>query len=275
MRPERKDNPAAPSLAATLRYLCSDYESISDVCQRLGINRQQFNKYLSGQTQPTAHNLRRIAEFFGMTEDVLLAPLDEVKRRHRRAKQIATAATVPDGDSVEQEALRRYCGRYHTYFRSPTYAGCIFKGLAILYQHEGRTYSKVLDRYVRRYEADAPVSVFRMRGTVALEGGYLYIHDRRIGRNRSYTMTILYPSGSDEIYLLNGLMLGVASQLDRRPFASNLVYARIPEKTSHRDALKACGIFKPDAPEIPMPIRPLVGNRINTGIDVLVAAPFF
>jgi hypothetical protein len=88
-------------------------------------------------------------------------------------------------------------------------------------------------------------------------------------------MTILYPSASDEIYLLNGLMLGIASQLDRRPFASNLVYARIPAKTSHRDALQACGIYKPDAAEIPASIRPLVENRVNPGIDVLVAAPFF
>lgn len=275
MRLEKRGRPAAPSLAETLRYLCSDYASISDVCQRLGINRQQFNKYLSGQTQPTPHNLRRIAEFFGFTEETLLAPLDEVKRRHRQTKRIATGTSVPVTDGAEQDSLRRYCGRYHTYFRSPTYAGCIFKGLAVIYQHDGHTYSKVLDRYVRRYEAGAPVSVFRMRGTVTLEGGYLYIHDRRLGRNRSHTMTILYPSSIDEIYHLNGLMLGVASQLDRRPFASNLVYARIPEKTSHRDALKACGIFKPDAVEIPLSVRPLVENRINAGIDVLVAAPFF
>lgn len=275
MRLDKKAKPAAAMLAATLRYLCSDYASISEVCQRLGINRQQFNKYLSGQTWPTPHNLRRIAEFFGMTEEVLLAPLSEVKRSQLRTKQIATATQASDSDSAEQKALERYCGRYHTYFRSPTYPGCIFKGLVVIYQHDGHTYSKVLDRYVRRFEAEAPVSVFRMRGTVTLEGGYLYIHDRRLGRNRSYTMTILYPSSSDEIYHLNGLMLGVASQLDRRPFASNLVYARIPAKMTHREALRACGIFKPDAAEIPLSVRPLVENRINAGIDVLVAAPFF
>ncbi|HWT98266.1 MAG TPA: helix-turn-helix transcriptional regulator [Terriglobales bacterium] len=267
--------PAAATLAATLRYLCSDYASISEVCQRLGINRQQFNKYLSGQTRPTPHNLRRIAEFFGMTEEVLLAPLSEIKQRHLRTKQIATATRASESDGAEQEALRRYCGRYHTYFRSPTYPGYIFKGFVVLYQHDGQTHSKVLDRYVRRFEADAPVSVFRMRGTVTLEGGYLYIHDQRVGRNRSYTMTILYPSSSDEIYHLNGLMLGVASQLDRRPFASNLVYARIPAKMSDREALRACGIFKPDADEIPLSVRPLVENRIGARTDVLVAAPFF
>lgn len=72
---------------------------------------------------------------------------------------------------MSKRPLRRYCGRYHSYFRSPTYAGYVFKGLAVIYQHDGHIYSKVLDRYVRRYEAGAPVSVFRMRGTVTLEDG--------------------------------------------------------------------------------------------------------
>ena len=55
-------------LAANLRLMCNRYTSIADICRQIKINRQQFNKYLSGQSSPSLHNLHRIAEFFGVDE---------------------------------------------------------------------------------------------------------------------------------------------------------------------------------------------------------------
>ena len=49
-----------------LKLLCSHYRSIAEVCRKLAINRAQFNKYLSGQSRPTAYNLKRICDFFGV-----------------------------------------------------------------------------------------------------------------------------------------------------------------------------------------------------------------
>jgi hypothetical protein len=46
--------------AENLRLLCSHYASVAEVCRRIGINRQQFNKYLSGASTPSLHSLRRI-----------------------------------------------------------------------------------------------------------------------------------------------------------------------------------------------------------------------
>ncbi|MEZ0197957.1 XRE family transcriptional regulator, partial [Pseudomonas qingdaonensis] len=45
--------------ATNLKLACSHYRSISEVCRQLSINRAQFNKYLSGQSRPTAFNLKR------------------------------------------------------------------------------------------------------------------------------------------------------------------------------------------------------------------------
>lgn len=47
-------------LGANLKLLCSHYRSISEVCRQLAINRAQFNKYLSGQSQPTPYNRKQI-----------------------------------------------------------------------------------------------------------------------------------------------------------------------------------------------------------------------
>ena len=60
---------SGPPWAENLRYLCGFYPSISEVCRRLAINRQQFNKYLSGQVRPSRHNRRRMADFFGIQPD--------------------------------------------------------------------------------------------------------------------------------------------------------------------------------------------------------------
>ena len=51
--------------SANLRFLCERQGTISNLCRRIGLNRQQFNKYLSGSHLPSSQNLRLIANFFG------------------------------------------------------------------------------------------------------------------------------------------------------------------------------------------------------------------
>jgi hypothetical protein len=36
------------NLKSNLRYLCGYHRSVAEVCRRVAINRQQFNKYLAG-----------------------------------------------------------------------------------------------------------------------------------------------------------------------------------------------------------------------------------
>ena len=40
----------------------------------MGINRQQFTKYLNGAARPSARNMRRICDHFGVEEEELLIP---------------------------------------------------------------------------------------------------------------------------------------------------------------------------------------------------------
>ncbi|MGJ5618950.1 helix-turn-helix domain-containing protein [Sulfitobacter sp. MF3-043] len=61
-----------------LRTLASSYDSISDLARQLGINRTQFNRYLSGESFPRPDVLSRICSFFGVDARVLLQPVDEI-----------------------------------------------------------------------------------------------------------------------------------------------------------------------------------------------------
>jgi transcriptional regulator with XRE-family HTH domain len=52
--------------AQNLREECRRFESIAAVCRDSGINRQQFNKYLSGTTIPNARTLEKLCTFLGV-----------------------------------------------------------------------------------------------------------------------------------------------------------------------------------------------------------------
>ncbi len=59
-----------------LRILSAHYASISDLARQLGINRTQFNRYLSGESFPRPDILARICRFFDVDARILLDPVE-------------------------------------------------------------------------------------------------------------------------------------------------------------------------------------------------------
>ncbi|MFX0541037.1 helix-turn-helix domain-containing protein [Roseovarius sp. S4756] len=62
-----------------LRKLSADYPSIAGLCRDLGINRTQFNRYLTGESFPRPDVLHRICQFFGTDARILLEPAENLK----------------------------------------------------------------------------------------------------------------------------------------------------------------------------------------------------
>ena len=73
-------------LAENLREMCYRHASIAEVCRGIGINRQQFNKYLGGQSVPNAATLRRICDYLGVAEEHLL--LSSQIQQHQSIKNL-------------------------------------------------------------------------------------------------------------------------------------------------------------------------------------------
>lgn len=65
---------------ANLRILARPYPSVSELSRRLGVNRTQFNRYLSGESFPRPDILARICTFFDVDARILLEPVDEIGR---------------------------------------------------------------------------------------------------------------------------------------------------------------------------------------------------
>src|SRR5215475_11734172 len=112
--------PEGDPLAANLRLLCSFYGSISTTCKALGVNRSQFNRYLSGATRPSRHLLMRICDFFGVEpEEMELSPdhfqrLVSVRRKPEEARSpLADAVQALQQRSGDE--LDKYLGFYFKY----------------------------------------------------------------------------------------------------------------------------------------------------------------
>lgn len=64
---------------ANLRKLADRYSSVAGLCRELGINRTQFNRYLSAESFPRPDVLHRICTFFDVDARILLEPVDGLK----------------------------------------------------------------------------------------------------------------------------------------------------------------------------------------------------
>lgn len=64
-----------------LRHLSQNYPSISELARQLGINRTQFNRYLSGESFPRPDILERICSFFEVDARILLEPVETIGRQ--------------------------------------------------------------------------------------------------------------------------------------------------------------------------------------------------
>ncbi|MEO3414228.1 helix-turn-helix transcriptional regulator [Roseovarius sp. CAU 1744] len=61
-----------------LRHLSAAYPSVSGLCRDLGINRTQFNRYLSGESFPRPDVLHQICSFFGVDARILLERVEDI-----------------------------------------------------------------------------------------------------------------------------------------------------------------------------------------------------
>ena len=78
--PTRQPDPAElrSIFGANLRQLSRQFPSIAGLCRQLGINRTQFNRYLSGESFPRPDVLHRICTFFDVDARILLESVDTI-----------------------------------------------------------------------------------------------------------------------------------------------------------------------------------------------------
>ncbi|NOD91801.1 helix-turn-helix domain-containing protein [Ruegeria sp. HKCCD4884] len=86
-----------------LRRLAQQHRSISALCRKLGVNRTQFNRYLTGESVPRPDVLDRICRFFDVDARILLKPLDEIEKSESHPATSALTEFLGSGsDAIEK-----------------------------------------------------------------------------------------------------------------------------------------------------------------------------
>lgn len=130
---------------ANLRTLSKRYSSISDLSRRLGINRTQFNRYLSGESFPRPDVLDRICNFFDVDARILLDPVERINTRG----MVLNGPILADflGGGVNEIPAESFpLGFYRFSRRSFINDSQFLVGLVYVFQNGGYT-------YVRGFEA--------------------------------------------------------------------------------------------------------------------------
>ncbi|SLN29792.1 Helix-turn-helix domain protein [Roseovarius litorisediminis] len=239
-----------------LRSICADTGSIAKVCREIGINRQQFNRYLNGSGMPSAHNLRRIARHFDLSEADLFADHTDFTQRHilQHKHNVGDTVDLMTGAFRDQaRSLRRYLGFYHAHFQTPTWDGMILRSLVWLREKDGFVMCRSLERV--RSKDGSINQKSRYEGMATQRGNRIYVVEHEMVRDGSIVETILTPSYRQEVKFLRGVTMGVAWRPNVNPYASRSIWKRVDERISAREALKACGAFSTDSRHIDPTVR--------------------
>lgn len=262
------------NLPANLTLLCSHYPSIAEVCRRLTLNRQQFNKYLSGQSRPSRHNMRRICDFFGVTEsEILLEP--------GRFEELVALRRNPLDRGWLNEPLRHlealykvsrpldfYVGHYFRYFYSFGYPGQIIRSFCTIHQKDGKYYWKNLE-IMRATGPGERTTVSKYIGTALLIADRIFIFEYESLSRNSLTQVTLYPSYQKRVDKLVGVQTGGPVRRGRKPAASRVVLEYLGQRVNLREAFAQSGMFNEADPRINAGIRALIRNDIPEGSYVL------
>ncbi len=249
-------------LARNLRYLCAEKPSVAQVCREIGINHQQFSKYLMGRARPSAHNLRRIAQYFGFDDDSLMLPHDQLVQAYRtdrttlETRRADPLAGVFPGDLAK---LRPFLGAYQIFFRAPVAADSIVVNTIFLDERNGVVYSRLIEALKGGSQTRRRWT--RCDGKVTYQNGRLFVVDTERRDERALSMHILSPPPRQRNQYLFGSMCFLASLPRRTPYASQVVWKKFDNFRSVRELFATCGVYS----EKSLKLDPVIRTFLSPG----------
>ena len=249
--------------AKNIRTLSERSRSVSALCRELGINRQQFARYLSGASTPSVYNRRRLADHFGMSLAELSIEHGEFERRHgdtpkvantMRAKAEMQMQHVSLGKSLGNLAeLKAYTGYYYSYLQTPSDPARLLQSLVHLH-FDGTNVLSTMDESLGKMP-DGTRRRSKYEGVVSLLNGCLFIVDMETTSRDTILETILrlpYRSKHDVLW---GVIMGMTTGLRRMPFASITAWKFLGKKIDVLSKLERCGFREMTAKSIDPVVR--------------------
>lgn len=262
--------------AVNLRLLCSYHRSIAEVCEALGINRSQFNRYLSGETFPSLRTMRRICDFFGVEESEILLPKGRFsnlvtlkpQRSGARAERNVITAVGEEIRLSSVQQLDPYLGYYFSYYNSLSHPGLFLRSLTRIYRTPFGINAKTVESIGLKGKREFTC---KYEGACFVLGDRIFLTVMEMLTRNEAMQIILYPSYNNRIRYLSGVLSGVAARAPHPPAATQIVFEYLGQTPNVRACMKQCALYPPDDPEVPDIIQDMLTIGVRAGTAVLEA----
>lgn len=201
--------PPSPSqlrntLGANLRELAKTADSISALCRNLGINRTQFNRYLSGESFPRPDVLFRICQHFDVDARIILEPLAEIGSEskallgHSEIREFLSAGVAHLRETIFPSGFYKFARRS---FMDDTQ---FIQGLVYVYRKDDATFLRGFDPKEAMKQQGLPTDPQsrEYRGLLlAQEGGIAGLVSRRNSLTNSFNFLAQVPSFENNLWV--------------------------------------------------------------------------
>jgi transcriptional regulator with XRE-family HTH domain len=262
--------------AANLRERCHALGTIAEACRGAGINRQQFNKYLSGASLPNSRTLKRICAYLQVSEESLfssagLTPSAQTASSATGMQWTVPASTIPlDTDGAVEEIVTLIAksltrsqqatikpGNYYCYFPVQNVPGFVVRSLLQIWKSQHSTVFKRLTLFRSPENAAKILAVGRHRGLVveSAQNTYFLGLDARTKQDLSLIVTENQKIATSSVSRGLGIIRGGSSV-----FCCHVCLEHLsPTQASSRDVIAQLGILSATDPSL----SPLISGLFN------------
>ena len=257
------------NFSINLRIVCDQQISVAHICRKMEMNRQQFNKYLSGQIYPSKHNLNIICQYFQLSEEQFNLKSSEFPQIIPKSFQSESnpekseLEKIIDSMPSQSKDLSRYEGYYYSHFHSLGFPGYIIRSLIHIYQYENKFYSTSIEHLWDKENGDTHRNRFKYKGAVFYLGDRIFITEVETLTNNVIHHTILCPSYRNIVDSLSGISMGVGSRNSHMPAATRVEFLYLGKQINIREVLGGCGLFKLNTKLVDSNIIARINNEIN------------
>jgi len=257
------------ALAENLRTLCDRHGSVVSVCRKLNVNRQQFNKYLSGAHVPSASNLRIISSFFGLSVPILFSDPDEFRTLvdGNFFHAMATARQLPEFSRfisnmiVENNSQdSEIAGVYDRYQFSSIYKGFVLKSAFCIYKNR----EFLQHYYVERFPSfDNPRKIeyiFKYYGFCFPLADRLFTADFEGIQCNELTFGVYAQVKRNAKRFMFGIASGIAANVFRQPYSTKVALHYRGPGLLRREHLEALTVMDRNDPAIPREALQYLGD---------------
>jgi transcriptional regulator with XRE-family HTH domain len=235
--------------AKNLRTMTEQRGTIAQVCRELGMNRQQFNKYLSGTSLPAPQTLEKIARYFGVDQHAMFDRDDspDVKSWTKGMHPLFMLG------QLDERVLRKFVdtlafssktqlkeGCYLIYYPWPLVPTEILRATMVVFRVGNVMCFRRYTRFAMKEQPLVQSARERDEGIVLELSGRTFLISKNIRASGELSLYSFAATTTADLGIMSGLALVFSHWAE--PLATRVTIDYFGPKDAFRRALRLCGV---------------------------------